>query len=79
VDKAARETVEVDTPPVAPPLLLPTTLFGDPVMAGVFSKERTVRGWLEVEAALAVQPRGRRQGHRARRGEKGRAPGIVPA
>jgi len=53
MDDATRETVDMNTSPVAPPLLLTTTLFGDPVMAGVFSEERTVRGWLEAEAALA--------------------------
>ena len=53
MDEAARGRVDEGTSPVAAPLLLPTTLFGDPVVAEVFSAERTVRGWLEVEGALA--------------------------
>jgi 3-carboxy-cis,cis-muconate cycloisomerase len=38
---------------VAGPFRLLTALFGDPVMAGIFSAERTIRAWLEVEVALA--------------------------
>jgi 3-carboxy-cis,cis-muconate cycloisomerase len=36
------------------PFTLLTELFGDPVMAAIFSEERTVRSWLETEAALAA-------------------------
>jgi 3-carboxy-cis,cis-muconate cycloisomerase len=35
------------------PFRLLTALFGDPVMAGIFSLERTLRGWLRAEVALA--------------------------
>ncbi|PLS85316.1 MAG: 3-carboxy-cis,cis-muconate cycloisomerase [Actinobacteria bacterium] len=35
------------------PFFLLTTLFGDAEMSRVFSEERTVRGWLESERALA--------------------------
>lgn len=38
---------------VPSPLLLTGALFGDPVMAEVFSEQRAVEGWLAVEAALA--------------------------
>jgi 3-carboxy-cis,cis-muconate cycloisomerase len=36
------------------PFTLLTELFGDPVTAAIFSEERTVRSWLETEAALAA-------------------------
>ncbi len=36
------------------PFTLLTELFGDPVTAAIFSAERTVRSWLETEAALAA-------------------------
>jgi 3-carboxy-cis,cis-muconate cycloisomerase len=38
----------------AAPFTLLTELFGDPVAARVFSEERTVRSWLQAEAALAA-------------------------
>jgi 3-carboxy-cis,cis-muconate cycloisomerase len=54
VDEATwRRAVGVGASPVSPLFLLLSTLFGDPVMIEVFSEERTVRGWLEVETALA--------------------------
>lgn len=39
--------------PIHAPFRLLTSLFGDSEMAGIFSLERTIQAWLEVEVALA--------------------------